>query len=152
MNLAYAFFANSAEFSDNGLFVLGGDFDTIRSASFPTVPIPISVVVKICFSPSECDRQYRFRIDLRGSLGQGTEESFLIEPQTNDEYPERDTGVGIVINLAGLSFGSPGDYALRIFVEDTELKTLILHLEREEPTVTQTVSVTPSFAEKGSVP
>lgn len=149
MELAYAFFANGAEFVGGRLFVLGGDFDTIRSESFPTPSLSFALVVKLAFTQAECNHQYRFRVELKGPRGKGMDETFTLEPPISEDYPERGRGVGIVTGFPGVCFASPGEYTFRMFVDDKELKTLILHLEEEKSSVPNAAVAPASLAIKG---
>ncbi|MGI8549917.1 MAG: DUF6941 family protein [Dehalococcoidia bacterium] len=132
MQLAYAFPSSAAEFSSDGkVYVLGGDFDTLRVPGFPATQPSLALVVKLHVQPMECYREHRLRIDLIDDDGARVypEIGLPFTPQTSPNYPHRRVGVGLVITLQGLTFPRPGGYAFHILVDDLEIGTVPLYLE-----------------------
>lgn len=130
MQLAYAFLANSAEFTPDGrLWVLGGDFDTIMVPAFPVTHPYLTLIVKVLAQPMECGREHQLRIALIDSDGSNLHEIHAhFTPEKRPDFPHRGVGIGMALNLAALHFQSQGDYAFHILVDNLELGSVSLHL------------------------
>jgi hypothetical protein len=128
MNLAYAFLAHSADFSSDGkLYVIGGDFDTIRAGSFPAMHPFMVVVVKLVASPSDFGHEHKLVVRL--VTPDGTQ---LVEAEIPVQLPadagHREPKVGLLANLLGATFAAPGDHAVVVEVDGKEMCRLPLHV------------------------
>ena len=129
MHLAYAFLAHSADFSSDGkLYVIGGDFDTIRSKSFPAMHPFMVVVVKLVASPADFGQEHKLVVRLVAPDGaQLVEATIPVQlPANPPEY--REPKVGLLANLLGATFAAAGDHAVVVELDGNEMCRLPLHV------------------------
>src|SRR5438046_636486 len=107
MRLLFAFLADyaAAQPADGKLSVVGGGFDTIFAQGFPT-QASMTLVIKIEFTPAECNRQHVIEIvpvdgDGRPFLGTDRLTQAVI-PQRNPQDPTLPGTVQLVVNLQGI--------------------------------------------------
>lgn len=133
MDVEYAFLADAAETPPNGkLYVLGGGFDEIRAPQFPVTHSYLSLVVKLRFHPAECDRLHRLEIELWDPDGQrlGPHLKTEVAAPRRPHAPTRPSHAQIVLNMVGIQFPRPGEYAFHILVNGQHLRSVPLYLER----------------------
>lgn len=134
MDLAYAFVADAAQFTDDGkLWVLGGDFDTIYSPTYPVAQPVLTLVVKLFARPADCNREHALLIDFAmpdGGAARLATQSFT--PQLRADRPDLPDAVNLALGFLGLTFSVPGAYTLRVVVDDAELAAVPLHLLQAE--------------------
>lgn len=130
MDLAFAFLALNAEHStERQLWVAAADFDIIEAAGFP-VYSKFCIVVKFRVAPEEVAQPHSLRIELTRPNG---EQIVLVEHQdvatmANPHDPARQSGATIIVN-AGVLLLVPGSYAINIFADGREVKSLPLFVE-----------------------
>jgi len=79
MRLAYAFTANAAEVSPDGkIYILGGDWDRISTASLPVSQPAMALVMKFEVQPTECDQDHELRVELIDMDGVRLNESIIL--------------------------------------------------------------------------
>ena len=121
---------------DGRVYVIGGDLDTVRVPIdfFPaTVGLPLYVAVKIGLPAQECGRQYSSQIEIIAPDGTTLETTpHLIEAPLPDN-PQRQSKVGIVLLLAGLTFPVTGEYSVRLVVDGIERARLPLYIDQVAP-------------------
>jgi hypothetical protein len=131
MELAYAFFAKAAQFSDDGLLgIIGGDLQSLYG-SIPFKADALTLVTKVEFSAEESGRPHAFHLetihpDGRTLVGEPLE---VIPP-----HPGRQDRIGAIIlfDLADTSFDRPGTFRFRLLMDGTPLKTLELAIYAEQ--------------------
>jgi len=137
MNVPYALTATAAETTSDGrIWVLGGDFDTLGSSQFPLTLPTITLLLKVSFEPAECGAVHRLRIELWDQDGTVIQSPFTTEftPQRNVQFPTRPAGSVIALNMQGLSFPNPGDYAFHVLVDDHQMARVPLYVtQQSEP-------------------
>lgn len=131
MQLGFAFLADAAQDTPDGkISVLGGNFDTIYAARFPTSQPAMSLVVNLRVQPTECGREHRLRVEFLnedgGPLIPRIELGFL--PQKRADAPHRPVNVNLIAVLQGVPFSRAGEYGSHILVDDLELGVLPLYL------------------------
>jgi hypothetical protein len=134
VEVAHAFLAVSAEITPDGKFhVLSGDIDTLRGHFPGILEQPLSLVVKILFSAEECNRDYQLRVELLNPDGRTLEAlDRPIHPPLLGQANRR-TKLTFMLRFLGIHFPAPGDYAIRLSVNNEVLKTLPLYVESVAP-------------------
>ena len=136
MRLAYAFMAHAAEFTPDGkIYVLGGDFETLRVPVLPAIQPAMTLVVKLEVQPTECQREHRLRVELIDEDGAKLHPEIVLPftPQVRAEHPHRAVGVGLVIGYQGLQLPKSGGYAFHVLVDDLEAGIVPLFVEQIKP-------------------
>lgn len=133
MKLGFAMLADAAQASQDGkVSIIGGDFDTIYSASFPAMHPVLTLVLRLDFELSESNREHRMNISLTGPLGRHivATDPRPFTPTTPDGYRREYLKTVFVVSLNGLVFEQQGQYKIRINVDSTTVGELPLYLER----------------------
>jgi hypothetical protein len=131
MELAYAFLADSAQFTPDGkLNMLGGDFDSIGADTFPHIHIVMAVVMRFSLQPEEATVEHPVSIQVR-SLDRPDDPpisqingAFAAVPVLPDDG--KPLFVANSSQFAMLEFPSQGRYIVRIIVDGSVVKDLSL--------------------------
>ena len=116
MKLDFAFLADAATITDDGLFaVVGGGFDLLRAESFPAIKSAMALVGRVDFEASEIGQTYHLHGELIGPGGIILEPDLWpqLKPPTD---PPRGKWITICFNYQGVSFPTSGDYSVRLSV------------------------------------
>lgn len=131
MNVSLAFLADAATVHPDGkLSALGLGVDTINTTTFPTQVPSLAVVVKVEFSPTECDRQHVIEVvplDADGKLFSNPLRQ-PVTPPRNAVDPTLPSGAQAILNYLMLQFTKAGAYAFSIIVDGREVKSLPLRV------------------------
>jgi hypothetical protein len=129
MELAYAFLAKAAQFSeDGGLGIIGGDLQSLQGA-IPYTPDSLVLVAKFEFGNEDSGHLYNFRLQVLDPAGEEKASTQLpVEPPRNNREK---VGAIILLDLSHIPFMSEGIYQFRLLLEDKPLKTLELTLFSE---------------------
>jgi hypothetical protein len=135
MEIAYAYLANYAEFSSDGrLTMVGGDLDAIGSPDFPSRPLNLALAIKATFLPEESGRPHLCRIEIaRARNNEPDSEALAPVIMANLDLPRvgADLATGranICGQFTGVVFPVEGDYLVRIWLDDREMRRLPLRL------------------------
>lgn len=135
MEVAYQFLAQVADTADTGLVhAMGIGMDTVESPSFPAIMMPFAIVTALKVEANEVGADHNFRLQL---LKPDEEWISISEPRPfktipHPTRPEQYTYANIVARL-NLAFSKPGDYALRLLVDDDPMQPISLRvIERPE--------------------
>jgi hypothetical protein len=134
MRIPFALTASAAESTPDGrVWILGGDFDTIFAAQFPITLPTMTVVVKILFEPGETGRSHTVRTELWDQDGEVVQQPLVhtFTPERNATFPTRNVGSLLTLNMQGLSFPNPGDYAFHVLVDDHLMATIPIYVMQQ---------------------
>ena len=135
MRVPFALTASSAESTPDGrVWILGGDFDTVGSPRFPVVLPTMTLVVKILFEPGETGRPHTVRTELWDEDGEVIQHPFVqtFTPERHPKFPTRNVGSVLILNMQGLSFPNPGDYAFHVLVDDHLMATTQIYVMQQD--------------------
>jgi hypothetical protein len=130
MELAYAFFAKAAQFSEDGLGIIGGDIQSLKGV-IPYTADALTLVAKLEFRAEECGRSYVFQIEVTDPEGQNAPVGSL---EVTPPHPRQKGRIGAVVlfDFAGMTFSRPGTFRFRILVDGASLGTLELTVYAEQ--------------------
>jgi hypothetical protein len=119
MKLDFAFLADAATISENGLFaVVGGGVDVLTPQGFPAIKYAMALVGRIVFEAQECGKTYLLHGEI---VGPG--ETILppdmwlsLEPFSHPRDPQGENWITICLNYQGVTFPAPGSYFIRLSV------------------------------------
>lgn len=135
MKLVFAMLADSASTSSDGkLSIQGGDIDSVRSASFPSVHPTLTLVARLVAEPS--DRDKTLALDIAGSTPQGETWFQATLPPIPWKKPDklgRPAKYNVVVNLPMLVFLTEGKYIIRLLLGSEEVVSLPLYAEQVTP-------------------
>lgn len=136
MEVSYLILAPYAELHEDGkLFIVSGDLDTIQVPSnFPaTAGVPLYLIGKVTFAPAECGRDYNSRIELispDGTVIEGNDT--VIHPPAAGAGRQSKGGFRLI--YPRLTFPVPGEYAIRLLIDGTEVRRMPLYVEQVSAT------------------
>ena len=136
VQLAFAFLADAAQFTNGKVFVLGGDIDTIYAPTFPSIHLGTVLVIKLLVQPTECGREHGLRVEFIDSDGGQVIPELVVPftPTVRLDQPHRPVGVGLTLQIQGLPLPRPGEYAFHILVDHFEMGVVPLAaVERPSP-------------------
>ncbi len=126
MEIAYAFFAEAVQLTDDGrVNILGADLRKLDCQGPPPWRVP-SISLLVCIEPEreECGRLYHFTADLLAPDGTTLNphvEGTFIPPVPDD--PEVRVKATLVLQLNGMVLPAPGVYHMQVRTEDRERGT-----------------------------
>ena len=129
MDLDYALLAQNAEFTPDGrLHVFGGSVEHYAAAGFPSTGASLVLVLRLLARGNEHVSEHTLNLELRGPDGKPVNKprpvKFRFNPPQDD--PPRRGSYFAVIGLQEAVFPAPGEYQLRISVDDQRVKSLPL--------------------------
>ncbi|MBX7167406.1 MAG: hypothetical protein K1X74_13840 [Pirellulales bacterium] len=129
MKLGFAFVARGAEAHEGRLHVFSGDFDTIEIAQFPTTIGPISLVIKVCMEPEECNLPHILQVRLQdpsgGAYPVGQPIQLVATP--NVLMPRRQAGVNVILDTT-LACQVEGEHVYLFYVDGKQIGELPLYV------------------------
>jgi hypothetical protein len=130
MRVAFAYLADYAlAHPDGKVYVVGGGLDTIFAVQLPVQVPQLSLVVKIEFAPTECNRQHAVEVhglDVDGNAFIPVVNLFAM-PLRNPSAPTLPSGVQFVLNTP-LLLTRAGEYAFSLVVDGAELASIPLRV------------------------
>jgi hypothetical protein len=110
MKLQFAFLADAATIQDNGLFaVVGGGFDVIQVAQFPTVKHAMVLVGRVHFAKEEIGKTYNLHVEIIGPDGKSVppEMWMLLKPFAHPRHEERGNWLTCMCQLSRCRIKGP---------------------------------------------
>jgi hypothetical protein len=121
MKLDFAFLADAATITDDGLFaVVGGGFDVLKPQAFPATKSAMALVGRVTFPADEMGKSYLLHGEIIGPDGcalppdMSPDMWLSIKPFPHPRNPERGNWTTICLNYQGVSFPTPGVYFVRL--------------------------------------
>jgi hypothetical protein len=131
MKLDFAFLADAAYITDDGLFcVVGGGFDIIFASGFPAIKHAMALVGRVVFEASEFGKVHL----LHGEIV-GPNDSLIppdlwlsLKPFPPPTGSGRDNWMTICLNYQGVAFPTPGEYCIRLSVGNQKVGDVKIHV------------------------
>jgi hypothetical protein len=135
MRLALAYFADSAQWVGGKLYMLGGCITKLFGYPFPLTPSSLAAVLHFVAPPDEFGAVRRLTgvMERVGGDSLPLEIGFPLVPSASPEHPDRPNSYIFVLNFKNLQFPQPGEYILRLAIDDQEVGTLSLDLINTAP-------------------
>ncbi len=133
MKIPLAFLAEAAVAHPDGkLSALGCGIDGVNGTQFPIQLGNLAVVVKVEFSPTECDRQHVIEVLPLNADGKPFSNPMRqkVTPPRNAVDPTLPSAAQAILNYVGLRFDRPAEYAFSIVVDDNEVASLPLRVTK----------------------
>lgn len=136
VHLDYFLLADAAIATDGKHYIHGAGWDTITSASFPTVHPLLSLAARFWVNQQDAGRSYRVECDLyevatQETIGSRVGGEMAIARETLN--PLGRCTASIVMNLQMTSFPREGTYKVRFFVDNEEIASTDIHLVKFGP-------------------
>jgi hypothetical protein len=124
MKLDFAFLADAATITDNGLFaVVGGGFDVLKAQEFPAVKSAMALVGRVAFEAGEMGKTYLLHGEIVGPGGITLPPDLWLsfKPFPHPRDPRRENSTTICLDYQGVSFPTPGDYFIRLSIRTEDV-------------------------------
>jgi len=124
MKLDFAFLADAAYITDDGLFcVVGGGFDIIFASGFPAIKHAMALVGRVVFEVNELGKDHLLHGQIVSKDGNVLPPDLwlLIKPIPRPSDPNRENWMTICLNYQGVVFPTPGEYWIQLSVEKQTL-------------------------------
>ena len=135
MRTAYALLAIAAEYVPGGrLHIFGGDIDTIRLPSVPSVfGSNLVLVAKLMLTDDECDQDHNVKVEMSRMGDDVVKIVYEVEIASLDPSgePWSETGAAILATLGPLQFDAPGMHYFRLLADGKEAAKLPLLITAE---------------------
>ena len=134
MELAYAFLARAAQFSEGGLGIFGADIQSLEGA-LPLRADALVLVAKVEFLPEECGRAYVFVVRVTSPEGETSDggEPLEFTPPGPGELDK--LAAILLVDLAETVFSVEGPYTITLLVDGRPLKALKLAIFADQGVV-----------------
>jgi len=120
MELQFAFLADAATITNDGLFaVIGGGLDVIETQSMPAIKSTLVLVGRVVFKPSEFGKTHVVACEIHGPSGKIPQPPMALEikPFKHPRDSRRPNWITVCFNYQGVRFLEPGDHYLRLSVK-----------------------------------
>jgi hypothetical protein len=126
MDLSTAMLADGAHVAEGKLYILGGQWDRLTVAAFPTQHPSMAVVLVLQVEYTEAPKSYTLTVEL--TLDGKPETAKAVAQLAIGHAPVQARGapqyVPIAIPFSNVTFGGPGRYEWVVAVDGTELGRL----------------------------
>jgi len=130
MDLDFAFLADAADVASGKLFVLGGAFDTIHVAEFPSTHPVLAVVLRLLLSPIDLDRKHNLEILLLDADGKhiASARGELMVPKSSESPAGWKQAVILPLRFFNVPFQQQGHYSIEIVIQGKIAKAIPLRV------------------------
>jgi hypothetical protein len=126
MEVDYAIIAKFARLGPEGeVSLMDGGLTTLVGPIPGIFPVPFYLATRISFRPDECGRPYRLAIDLADHTGNVIDSSESTVTPTQGRRPS----VATVLQFNGVNIPAAGDYAVRVLLDGTVVKSVPLFID-----------------------
>ena len=131
MDIDLAVIADAANVSQEGKLNILGVFDTIWAREFPFRHAAMVFVIRV---RADFTEQGLHQLDVRLVNADGSQLFKAEGPlQVPNGVPGRPIKPHVIMGLSGITFPSPGDYSVEIFVDNEHMKSVPLYVVERIP-------------------